>query len=305
MNNIQKLKVSTGNTPYTTPIKAKVVLRSPTKKYMKDGQERSWTEVSLADPSGCIKAVVYDETKLPTMKEGANIMVRNFIYRDNTIIITKPSKTNLTGAVGEIPEEIETEARCLLNPPPAPFLKISEALKLTPETLVSLKGKIVRVEDIQMRKLQSQEMVPVRSIIIKDETGQARVSLWRDLTAAQMIQIGSYISLTNLKLNFYKEKYFNSLSTSQLVKEEVPIQMKNVTIDAFNKEDDLFTLVCFEIGTDVYEDFSCTRDILEDITLEGQDVLSSLKSMVPVDACVHYLPTGQDGNHVVQSLALL
>ena len=145
MNNIEKLKNSPSNLPYSTPLKAKVVKRSPTKKYNKDGEERSWTDVSLADPSGCIKAVVYDETKLTTIKEGANIMVRNYIFRDNTVIITKPTKTNLTGGVGIIPEEIETEARGLLNPPPAPQRKIADALRLTPDTLVSLKGKIIRV----------------------------------------------------------------------------------------------------------------------------------------------------------------
>lgn len=67
-----------------------------------------------------------------------------------------------------------------------------------------------------MRKVQSQQSVPVRSIIIKDETGSGKVSLWREQLASELLPIDNYISLTNMNIGFYKERYFNSCSTSQL-----------------------------------------------------------------------------------------
>ena len=113
---------------------------------MRDGEEKSWTHVSLADSTGCIKAIVYDEAKLAMMKEGGAVMLRNYIYRDHTIVITKASKTAVIGGIGAIPEEIAAQAKQLLDgPPPAQYLKIQDALKAEPSTLVSLKGKIIRV----------------------------------------------------------------------------------------------------------------------------------------------------------------
>jgi hypothetical protein len=72
------------------------------------------------------------------MKEGGAVMLRNYIYRDHTIVITKASKTAVTGGIGAIPEEIASQAKRLLDgPPPAPYLKIKDALKVEPATLVS------------------------------------------------------------------------------------------------------------------------------------------------------------------------
>lgn len=69
------------------------------------------------------------------MKEGGTVMLRNYIYKDHTIVITKASKTAVIGA---IPEEIASQAKRLLDrPPPAPYLKIKDALKVEPATLVS------------------------------------------------------------------------------------------------------------------------------------------------------------------------
>jgi hypothetical protein len=71
------------------------------------------------------------------MKEGGTVMLRNYIYKDHIIVITKASKTAVTGGIGAIPEEIASQAKRLLDgPPPAPYLKIKDALKVEPATLV-------------------------------------------------------------------------------------------------------------------------------------------------------------------------
>ena len=56
-----------------------MIAKSPTKKYVRDGKGKSWTHVGLADSTGCIKAIVYDEAKLTMMKEGGSVILRNYI----------------------------------------------------------------------------------------------------------------------------------------------------------------------------------------------------------------------------------
>ncbi|VDI56327.1 Hypothetical predicted protein [Mytilus galloprovincialis] len=72
-------------------------------------------------------------------------MLRNYIYRDETIIITSATKMSLTGGIGEIPEHIKEDAmKVIPEEVTAPCRPLAEA-KLPPVgSFVSIKGKIAK-----------------------------------------------------------------------------------------------------------------------------------------------------------------
>ncbi|MES1922809.1 hypothetical protein MHBO_004332 [Bonamia ostreae] len=54
-----------------------------------------------------------------------------------------------TAAV-DVPEHIATQARHILNPPPAPTKPVSEALRSPPRVRVLIRGKIVQVRFLEV-----------------------------------------------------------------------------------------------------------------------------------------------------------
>jgi len=98
----------------------------------------------VADNSAAMKMLCYDESKLTTIKENATILLRNIIVRDGHLIVT--SATKVSTSCGVAPAEgLKTEARSLVDLPPAPVLTIAEARQTGFDILVTLKGKIIKV----------------------------------------------------------------------------------------------------------------------------------------------------------------
>lgn len=144
MNNLQKLKSMRGSSPFKVPLKVLVVAVATTSRYRKNEQERSCTEVGVADNSAAMKMLCYDESKLTTIKENATILLRNIIVRDGHLIVT--SATKVSTSCGVVPAEgLKTEARSLVFLPPAPVLTIAEARQTGSDILVTWKGKIIKV----------------------------------------------------------------------------------------------------------------------------------------------------------------
>lgn len=97
--------------------------------------------------SAAMKMLCYDESKLATIKENSTILLRNVIVRDGHLIVT--STTKVSTSCGVPPAEgLKTEARSLVVLPPAPILTIAEARQTGFDILVTLKGRIIKVNKL-------------------------------------------------------------------------------------------------------------------------------------------------------------
>lgn len=76
------------------------------------------------------------------------MILRNIIKKPNTVVVTTNMKVFPTAAV-DVPKHIDTQARHILNPPPAHTKPLSEAFRTPPKIRVSIKGRIVQVRSIK------------------------------------------------------------------------------------------------------------------------------------------------------------
>lgn len=92
-----------------------------------------------------MKCTVYDGTKFQRFGDGQSLILRN-IKKPDAIVVTTNTKMFPTAAV-DVPEHIATQARHILNPPPAPTKPVSEALRSPPRVRVLIRencpGKIL------------------------------------------------------------------------------------------------------------------------------------------------------------------
>ncbi|VDH93453.1 Hypothetical predicted protein [Mytilus galloprovincialis] len=167
MFTIAKLKEQSSNSPYRVPIKVQTVHVGATNTYIRDGQTKSNTTIGFADQTGAIKGQCFDMSKLNTIKPNSTLMIRNYIYRDQMIIITSATKVSVTGGVGDVAEEYKTLAVELAKPPAPPaVVPIELAKKTTPDQFVSIKGKVMRVDAIVERVTQrTQETIKLRRFV--------------------------------------------------------------------------------------------------------------------------------------------
>lgn len=142
-----------GQVPYTKSLKVKVICKKNEFAYKNDkGEDRVLINCAVADSSKAVKCTVYDRAKFPRFKAGQSLILRNIIKKPDTVVVTTNTKVFPTAAV-EVPEHIETQARHILNPPPAPTKPVAEALKTPPppqkKVRVSVGGRIVQVRSIE------------------------------------------------------------------------------------------------------------------------------------------------------------
>ncbi|XP_076106791.1 uncharacterized protein LOC143075302 [Mytilus galloprovincialis] len=282
MFTIAKLKEQSSNSPYRVPIKVQTVHVGATNTYIRDGQTKSNTTIGFADQTGAIKGQCFDMAKLNTIKPNSTLMIRNYIYRDQMIIITSATKVSVTGGVGDVAEEYKTLAIELAKPPAPPaVVPIELAKKTTPDQFVSIKGKVMRVDAIVERVTQrTQETIKLRQIYVKDSTAEVKISLWRQL-AENTIEVGKTVKVTFLKLNLHKGEI--SLQTIPQSTLEFVSEQHSVTVDGFYKEDDTFFLVCKHEG-DIFSDYKCPIAALQDIVAEDEEIEAVIEGMIPFTA---------------------
>ncbi|CAG2236918.1 unnamed protein product [Mytilus edulis] len=296
MFTIAKLKEQSSNTPYRVPIKVQTVSVGTTNTYIRDGQKKSATTIGFADQTGIIKGQCYDSSKLTTIKENSSVMIRNYIFRDSTIIITSATKVNVTSGVGDIDPIHRSQAADLSRPPPPPeVVSIEKAKKTTADTNVSIRGKVIRVDAVLERVTQrTQETIKLKQIYIQDSTGEVKVSMWRTL-AETSVEVGKTVKITFLKLNIHKGEI--SLQTIPQSTLEFVSEQHSVVVDGFYKEEDDIVLVCKQ--DDVYSDYKCPLHALKELVGDEEEADAVIEGMIPFNAVIVV-----SGNNMISSVTM-
>ncbi|XP_063401184.1 uncharacterized protein LOC134685393 [Mytilus trossulus] len=296
MFTIAKLKEQSSNTPYRVPIKVQTVSVGTTNTYIRDGQKKSATTIGFADQTGIIKGQCYDSSKLTTIKENSSVMIRNYIFRDSTIIITSATKVNVTSGVGDIDPIHRSQATDLSRPPPPPeVVSIEKAKKTTADTNVSIRGKVIRVDAVLERVTQrTQETIKLKQIYIQDSTGEVKVSMWRTL-AETSVEVGKTVKITFLKLNIHKGEI--SLQTIPQSTLEFVSEQHSVVVDGFYKEEDNIVLVCKQ--DDVYSDYKCPLHALKELVGDEEEADAVIEGMIPFNAVIVV-----SGNNMISSVTM-
>lgn len=145
MNTIDKIKKNKREQPYHVPLKVRVIKKTDTKYYQNGGKQRNATTLGLADITGAIQGICYDDQKLHMLQENSDIMLRNYIYRDDKIIITSQTIVARTSAVGDIREDILQYAVSIVMPRDSQNHTIASAKTLGMGQQISVTAKIIRV----------------------------------------------------------------------------------------------------------------------------------------------------------------
>ncbi|KAJ8313568.1 hypothetical protein KUTeg_008129 [Tegillarca granosa] len=214
-----------GQVPYTKSLKVRVISREKEFSYKnKKNEERVLVNSAIADATRAVKCTIYDSSKFARFKEGQSIILRNIIKKSDAVVVTTNTKVFPCTQV-DVPENIVSQARILLNPPPAPSKSVSEALASPPKVRVSVTGRIVQ-EEATREVLVKEERVKIKNIFIEDTSSKCKVALWRKC-AEEFIRPGDYIEITDVVTNtFRNEVSLSSTSRTKITKTECPPEVK-------------------------------------------------------------------------------
>ncbi|XP_076081639.1 uncharacterized protein LOC143052479 [Mytilus galloprovincialis] len=287
MNTIQALKTNGKNQPYHVPLKATVVKQGQTRNYQLDGKSKSTTKIGLADVTGAMLALCYDEGKVTMMKDGNQIMMRNYIYRDNTIIITSQTKLSRTSAMGSIPTGYMRTARTLIEDVDSPTMMISAAKTAGLGQAVSIIAKVVKEEATTQKTLsKTKEKVDYKAITLKDDSGEIKLSLWRQY-ASLSLSVGEFYYIANVKTHvFNNEMSLNNTYNTKIEIREAPVRSINVIVDGYYMEDNHIVLVCNIPGTEEYKDYKIQEDLMSSIVGDGEEVDTVLPPLLPLSVMI-------------------
>ncbi|XP_078515019.1 uncharacterized protein LOC144773775 [Lissotriton helveticus] len=232
--------------PYQKSIRANVVKCSTKTNYKNAKQEdRVLYHLALADHSASIKATCYNEDFYQQTKEGNAIIIRNFLTKNNVVIITKQTKIARLKPF-TIPPEILQEAENILQPPAPPISPIKTVKGAQLRTLMSISGTITEEEETKNILVAGQE-TKLKSITVNDTTDSIKITLWRDAADFQ-IQIGSYVKITHLSVHeFQNNKMLNTTRNTQFQKIQPPQEEITLTIYAIEKTNQEHCTIAIQI----------------------------------------------------------
>lgn len=150
MLTISKVKALKGMHPYHIPLKCVIASALPPKTYTKDGVHKEMQQLVLCDNTGYLKANAFDTAKKDVLKEGATVILKNFISKPDAVIIT--SRTSVFKAPSlKVDQEIIDQAVVYLRPPTPPPADISIIKSSPVKTIHTVEGKIIQVIRILFR----------------------------------------------------------------------------------------------------------------------------------------------------------
>lgn len=207
--------------PYTKSVRIRVIAVSDIKSYTNDKLEkRQYIIAGIADTSRAAKLILYDQGKFNKMKEGNNLLLRNFIVKpdpEGSLLGTSNTRIFPTGHI-EVQEPLVLLARKLVNPPEAEVQPLVKALASPLKKKVSVRGQVVQEEVTHEVSVKNQP-VSVKHVYIKDQTNpRCRISLWRDCAECKL-QTGDYVTITNVVVNNFRNEVSLSTTSQSTIKE--------------------------------------------------------------------------------------
>lgn len=276
MTTIKQLtKGKTG--PYDKPLKCLVAAVGETKTYTtQQGDEKTMTVVAFADQSASIKGIVYNDSLLKTLSVNSSVLIKNFICKPSNLVLTTTTKVYRCAPVTAIPSAFMQEAIKLVHPPDAPVVTIQAAKTSPVKSTTTVRGYIVQDEAVRTVDVR-QQPTDVRTIVLEDKTGKAKLSLWRDLAKTQVAP-GNYIEAKNVLISTYNNEVTLG-STSRTTLQVLPTPKENVSIEvaAFIKDD-----LQYEIFTSDEQQFVIEEQLLlSKYKVEAANLEEHLLNLLP------------------------
>ncbi|MCQ6254335.1 replication factor A [Methanocaldococcus sp.] len=197
----------------------------------KDGSVGKYRRIMLADKTGSIRVTLWDDLTDIDIKVGDVIKIKrararkwNNILELSSVPETKIEK--LENYNGELPKIKES-------------YKINE---LVPGITATFEGEVISSLPIKEFKRPDGSVGRLKSFIVKDETGNIRVTLWDDLTDID-VERGDYVRVRG----YIRKGYYSGLECNandvEILKKGEKIESKEVDIkDLINYENELVTV---------------------------------------------------------------
>ncbi|XP_078509243.1 uncharacterized protein LOC144769116 [Lissotriton helveticus] len=203
------------NKPYQKPIRVNVINCSGKTTYKNAKQEQKILfHLALADKTGTMKCTCYQEELYEQTQSNCGLLIRNFIIKNKTILITKQTKVTKFPAM-KIEEGLIQQAKNILHPPAPSASPIKEIKRASLKSLMTVSGTICGEEDVKTVFINGQD-TPLKSITLKDATDDIKVTLWREATLFN-IHLGDYVTLTHVTVHeFNAQKILNTTRHSKI-----------------------------------------------------------------------------------------
>ncbi|XP_078524511.1 uncharacterized protein LOC144797668 [Lissotriton helveticus] len=287
MISIQELKQTKQEEckPYQKAIRANIVKCSTKTNYKNAKQEsKVLYHLALADQSASIKGTCYNEELNQQTKEGHAIIIRNFLTKNNVVILTKQTKISRITPL-TIPIEIKQEAEYILQPPALPILPIKTVKEANLRTLMSISGTISEEEETKTVFIAGQE-TKLKSITVQDTTDSVKITLWRD-AADFTVEIGSYIKMTHLSVHeFNSKKILNTTRNTQFQKIQPPKEKITITIHGLDTVNQELSTITVQIEN---------AEHLQSVEINNSVLMDYFNIPADIDdfaeALIEYLPT--------------
>ncbi|XP_078518531.1 uncharacterized protein LOC144783417 [Lissotriton helveticus] len=139
------------NKPYQKPIRVNVINCSGKTTYKNAKQEQKILfHLALADKTGTIKCTCYQENLYEQTKNNCGLLIRNFIIKNKTILITKQTKVTKFPAMA-IEDGLIQQANNILHPPAPSASPIKEIKRASLKSLMTVSGTIIAVSNSPTR----------------------------------------------------------------------------------------------------------------------------------------------------------
>lgn len=145
MLSMKEVRESSRNGPYSKPLRVQVIAVGPPKSFTPAGstEAKQMHYFSVAAQEWWMKATLYDSRKLHTIKEGAAIMLKNFIKRNDVLVVNDSTVVGKTSPV-EVAQKTRDAAYSSIFPKSVK-MAISELQAAAGSGLWTVVAKITKV----------------------------------------------------------------------------------------------------------------------------------------------------------------
>ncbi|KAJ8033572.1 hypothetical protein HOLleu_23863 [Holothuria leucospilota] len=232
--------------PYTKPVKCKVLAVSEAKPFTTNGQDKQLYHVALSDNTALLKATVYDKEKMNLIKVGSTLIINNYVFKsDKSMTLTSVSKIYKTANI-TIDPTYQTAADDLIHPKPPPVQNLKSVKTSPKKILTSVSGKIIKDEEPKRVMVKSQPSF-VRNIFLQDHTEAIEVALWRR-AAESPAKLGDWVEISHVVVNesntFHQEPFVASTQNTQITVKPMPACEMKLIIIGYTISEETFILLC-------------------------------------------------------------
>lgn len=222
-----------------------------------NGEKGSILNFSIADGTEAMLVTLSDEAKMPTIKEGRTLQIRNFIVKGSRLVLSKQSKI-MAGPSVQVPESLKEKAVTIIMPP-SPTKTLKDAMSSPVREILTVQGQIIRDEAIKTVKV-AQKDTKIRTLTLEENGQTMELTLWRELSEKDL-KIGQYIEVTHcLVSEWLRKKSLNSTRNTTIKTVQPKDMVVTGNCEALSMTDTHCEMCVNE--DDIYKDFIVDLDII-------------------------------------------